>query len=274
MNENNFNPMLELSEKYADELSAQFRTLNFFVNHAGEIGRVHESYLRGVLARFLPAKCNVGSGFVASKKWVSTQQDIIIYDQQTYPTLFEVGDCVVVDKDSVAALVEVKTRLSSKDSFLDAYEKSCELNKTFQHSCFVGLFIWEGLSLESTLSVIWDYVRSNPLDHLHHLPNMIYVRGKFLLATNLDGKRESPPFRLLKIDDQLSKATNSGSEGYISEGQALLALIVEMWMGGLQKFAKWPWWLEDWWREIPKIEKLLSWPPDLQTIIRDSLRKG
>ena len=87
MTSNINNSMLELADRYAEELSAQFRTLSFFVNHAGEVGRTHETYLRDVIARFLPANCDVGTGFVASPNWISFQQDIIIYNQLDFPLL-------------------------------------------------------------------------------------------------------------------------------------------------------------------------------------------
>ena len=68
-----------VAENYANELDAQFRTLNNFVSHGGEIGRAHEYYLRGVLSRFLPDNLCLGSGFIASPNWTSRQQDILIY---------------------------------------------------------------------------------------------------------------------------------------------------------------------------------------------------
>ena len=252
--------MLQLAERYGDELTAQFRTLNFFVEHAGEIGRAHETYLRGIIDRFLPAKCATGTGFIVSDTWASTQQDIIIYNQQDFPTLFKVGDCVVVDSNAVAAVIEVKTQLKSKKDFLEAYKKSADFYKQIRSSRFVGLFIWDGLSLKLALSAIWDYVRDDPLINLHHLPNAIYIRSRYLLIRNRDGRRGTPPFRLFKI-----------SKDGISEGQALLTLMTEIWMGGVQGIAKWPWWLEDWWHKVPEFEELVPWPSDLKQIINDSL---
>ena len=49
---NKTNPMLLLADRYSEELTAQFRTLNFFAEHAGEIGRAHETYLRDMIGRF------------------------------------------------------------------------------------------------------------------------------------------------------------------------------------------------------------------------------
>src|SRR5256885_1232442 len=101
-------PMKELADRYAAELTAQFQTLNLFAQHAGEIGRAHEVFLRTILQRFLPGALRCGTGFVANATDVSRQQDIIIYDPNALPLLFEVGDCLVVDAEAVAGTVEVK----------------------------------------------------------------------------------------------------------------------------------------------------------------------
>lgn len=254
MNTEGGNPMLELAGQYADELTAQFRTLNYFVTHSGEIVRVHEIYLRGVIARFLPAKIGVGMGFVTSRDWVSTQQDIILYNQQDYPVLFQVGDCVVVDHNAVAALIEVKTNLESSKEFFETLEKLAFTYEQVHHSYFVGLYQWEGLTLGTTLDTIWSYIRRDVIQNLHKLPSAIYARSKYLLLRNEDGHRESPPFHVLEI--------NEGNEG-----QALLSLISGLWLGGLQRYVTWPWWLENWWRNIPSVTRLEPWPEDLLQVI-------
>ena len=112
--------MKQLADRYAEELTAQFRTLNLFAQHAGEIGRAHEVFLRSVLQRFLPGRLKCGTGFVADSRGVSKQQDIIVFDPMALPTLFEVGDCVVVDASSVSAIIEVKTCVDSVAAFDDA----------------------------------------------------------------------------------------------------------------------------------------------------------
>ena len=261
--------MQELSERYAEELSAQFRTLNHFVKHAGEIGRVHETYLRNIIGRFLPGKLGIGTGFVVSKKWQSAQQDIIVFNQQDYPILFQVGDCVVVDDSAVAALLEVKTTLTSINDFGESLNKLDFLYNQANNRYFIGLFAWEGLLVDSALSVIWEYVRKDPLKNLHKLPNAIYFRGQYLLLRNVDGRRETPPFRLLEINnnEQLEDTKK------VTEGFALLTLINAMWEGGIQKHVRWPWWLNDWQKEIPQFQKPIPWPDDLQIIINDSLGK-
>jgi hypothetical protein len=149
------NPMLLLADSYAAELSAQFRTLNLFVSHAGEIGRTHEAYLRNVIRRFPPEKYGIGTGFVASGRWISKQQDIIVYNQHDLPLMFKAGDCVVADLDATVGTLEVKTRLNNREDFSEAYTKLCDLYKQIGGLRFVGLYAWEGLNVDTALDTIW-----------------------------------------------------------------------------------------------------------------------
>lgn len=258
--------MIGISENYADELSAQFRTLNHFIKHAGEIGRAHEYYFRGVLSRYLPPSFKVGSGFVVSDKHVTHQQDIIIYDQQKYPTLYEVGDCIIADMDSVVGVIEVKTKLDKK-GFSEAYKKSSDLYRAIGGRYLVGMYFWEGLNLNTALSVIWDHIRQKVESHYVHLslPDVIYCRGKYLLMANYDGKRDSAPFYVLDINDSLSRTIQLESPIYVSEGQALLTFIVKLWNTG--GFGGRPGWVKDWTRELDKFKRPINWPDDLQLIM-------
>ena len=249
------NPMLEVAQRYADELTAQFRTLNFFVIHAGEIGTAHETYLKGVISRFLPSKFAIGSGFIANPDWISSQQDIIIYSQLDYPTLFEVGECVVIDSDAVIGTIEVKTKYD-KEKFLEAYKKLIKLSADFNNSsCFTGLFIWEGPSLKTLLTAIWDYLDENPPKYWNCLPNVIYVRSKYLLLLNEAGESNDYPFRLLQISEE-----HSLSEGKITERLALITLISEIWNKKGQERAKRPWWLMNWWQIVSEVEQKIPFP--------------
>lgn len=256
MDAQNSGPMLELANRYADELTAQFRTLNHFVAHAGEIGRAHETYLRGVISRFLPARLSAGTGFVISQNWASSQQDIIIFNEQDYPVLFRVGDCVVVDHQAVGALIEVKTTLSDTATFLEVLEKLANLYEQVNHRYFVGLFAWEGLDLDTALPGVWSFIRRDVSRNARRLPSAIYIRSRYLLVRNDDGRLETPPLLALGIADG-------------DEGRALLSLISTMWIGGLQHHTTWPWWLNEWWRTIPQTMRAIPWPEDLQQTINE-----
>lgn len=144
---------------YAAELDAQFRTLNHFVCHAGEIGRAHETFLRGVLARFLPNKVRLTSGFIAHPRWTSRQQDILMHERDM-STLFEVGDCVVIDFKSFIGTIEVKTQLPSAESLREAIENQAELNHRLGHGGLYAVYAWDGVSIDTALSVLLEFVRS------------------------------------------------------------------------------------------------------------------
>ena len=105
-----------LAEHYADEMSAQFRTLSLFVRHAGEVGRSHEVFLAQVLARFLPQKLRIGTGFVYSPRGATRQQDIIIYEWQVLPLPLQIGDCVVVETKSSGAPTPLDRALWARGS--------------------------------------------------------------------------------------------------------------------------------------------------------------
>lgn len=62
------------------------------------------------LKRILPQNVSVGTGFIQGNKDMSTQIDIIIYDN-TFPVLFSEGDFIVTVPENVVAIIEVKTKI-------------------------------------------------------------------------------------------------------------------------------------------------------------------
>ncbi len=226
-------PSENLSEHYASELNSMFRTLNHFVVHAGEIGRAHESFLRGILDRFMPDNVRLGSGFVASPKWTSRQQDILIYNRD-FSTLFEVGDCTVIDYEAFIGAIEVKTNITSSKAFKEAIAEQAELKYNFHRRGLYALYTWEGISYETALDSLWDFVRTNPTKNIDLLPHVIYVRGKYFMLSNYRGENgRVEPFLTWHI----------GEQG-ITEGQALLGMVSSIWHFGLN--TNLPWWLQSW----------------------------
>ena len=226
-------PTENVSEHYASELNSMFRTLNHFVVHAGEIGRAHESFLRGILDRFMPDNVRLGSGFVASPKWTSRQQDILIYNRD-FSTLFEVGDCTVIDYEAFIGAIEVKTNIKSKKAFKETIATQAELKYNFHRRGLYALYTWEGICYETALDSLWDFVRTDPTKNIDFLPHVIYVRGKYFMLSNYRGENgRVEPFHTWHI----------GEQG-ITEGQALLGLVSSIWHFGLN--TKLPWWLQSW----------------------------
>ncbi|MBK8218917.1 MAG: hypothetical protein IPK71_34745 [Myxococcales bacterium] len=252
MSEQDFDrfPMKQLAERYAVELTAQFQTLNLFAQNAGEIGRAHEVFLRAVLERFLPKRLRCGTGFVASADGVSRQQDIIVFDPGSLPLLFEVGDCLVVDASAVAGTIEVKTRLDSMAVFGEAIRQVLEGRVD---AGFSALFVWDGLTLDTLLEYLWEQYRAARDLAVTVVPDVIYVRGRYLIFPNYDGRRRTPPLRVLRV--------GGGSH---TEGEALLTFVSRMWISGLQSKAQWPWWISEWHDRSSKICEFVDWPEDLQ----------
>jgi len=245
-----------VAENYANELDAQFRTLNNFVSHAGEIGRAHEYYLRGVLARFLPESLKLGSGFIVSPNWTSRQQDILIYSND-FTTFFKVGDCVVIDYKALVGTVEVKTDIDSATKLMEALESISEIEGRYRNSGLRALYAWNGLELETFLEALWQFVTKDPTNLSSKLPHLIYIRGKYLLMTNVNKVEEQFPFSLWRI----------GKEG-LTEGQALLGLVYAVWRFGYFSLA--PWWLRSWhdyYGHIPAKAEQIQWPLDLAQIL-------
>ena len=114
----------------SDELIAlKDRVRNFIDDaHWAEEGRYKEIILKDVLASKLPAFASIGTGFVMGDR-LSSQIDIIIYRSDT-PVLFQKSDFVIVPREAVLGIIEVKTNL-----------KNAKMHETFQKAHANGLII-------------------------------------------------------------------------------------------------------------------------------------
>jgi hypothetical protein len=116
-------------------------------------GEYKEIILRKILRNRLPNNFRVGRGFICWPDRVSTQIDILI----TYadkPVMFREGDLSFVTPDCVAAIIEVKTKLTTRQEFLDVLGKLAtevefvrqdinRFNNANIHPCWGGLFVFE-----------------------------------------------------------------------------------------------------------------------------------
>lgn len=244
--------MENVAEHYANELDAKYRTLNHFITHAGEIGRAHETFLRGILTKFLPQNIKVSTGFIASPKWTSRQQDIVLYNSK-YSTLFEVGDCTVIDHQSFIGAIEVKTKIGSSKKFIETIEIQSQLRENIRQPAFYAIYSWDSISLNLLQDALWEYIRRMPLKNNNLIPDVIYGRGKYFLKINRERDQLSPPYNVWHIN-----------KNGINDGQALLGLIASVWEFGFN--AVLPWWLLSWHNSLGivagKFEEI-HWPKDL-----------
>jgi len=117
--------------EYQKSIAQEFKALESRVRHLidnanwAEEGRYKEVLVMNYLKRILPGTASVGTGFVRSVNGISTQVDVVIYDN-SYPCLFREGDFVVVSPVCVLAIIEVKTRIAASD--LAAYIEKANAN--------------------------------------------------------------------------------------------------------------------------------------------------
>lgn len=114
---------------YHKSIGAEFSALRDRVrdligaSHWLSDGEYKEAVLRRLLRAYLPEAYTVGRGFVLCANGELTRQvDIMIVRRDT-ATLFRDGDLMVVTPEGVRAIIEVKTRLESKNAIRKAAER-------------------------------------------------------------------------------------------------------------------------------------------------------
>ena len=107
---------LEYQKSIAQEFKAQENRVRYLIDNANwaEEGRYKEIILMNYLKRTIPKQFSVGTGFVRNGDDITTQIDIIVYDN-SFPPLFSEGDFVVVSAVSVCAIIEVKSKIKSSE---------------------------------------------------------------------------------------------------------------------------------------------------------------
>lgn len=84
------------------------------ISHSGERGRAREEAISDFVRSLIPSGFGIGTGFVIdSTGEQSRQQDLVIYRRDYHPR-FDVGGSTFFPVESVAAVIEVKSRLDSK----------------------------------------------------------------------------------------------------------------------------------------------------------------
>ncbi len=130
--------------------------------HWGEEGRYKEIILMNYLKRVLPKNISVGTGFIRNKDKITSQIDIIIYDN-SFPLLFSEGDFIVAVPENVIGIIEVKTRIEPA--------KICEILKKANNNANIisadtDMFIFNGIfSFNST---------NSPEGYISHLEEYDY----------------------------------------------------------------------------------------------------
>ena len=109
--------LFRLSREVVDALAGAKQ-----VKHPGESGRARENIVGSALKRFVPDTFGVSTGFVIDAiGGISRQQDIVVYRRGYHP-VFNVGGIEHFMVESVAAVIQNKATITSRESLLDALE--------------------------------------------------------------------------------------------------------------------------------------------------------
>ncbi|MBN3883828.1 MAG: DUF6602 domain-containing protein [Nostoc sp.] len=93
------------------------------ISHPGELGTGREEVIRDFLRKHLPKRFGVSTGFVFDAHGkVSRQIDIVIYDASLCPSFEAVGGKMFFPCESVVAVGEVKSQLTSTKIVAEAYD--------------------------------------------------------------------------------------------------------------------------------------------------------
>jgi hypothetical protein len=141
----------------SDELNAVKDRVRHLIGgaHFPTDGEYKEVVLRKVLRGRMPGNFHIGRGFICFRDGPSTQIDVLV-TKGDKPVLFKDGDLVFVTPDSVAAILEVKTRLLNPSDYKDPLNKLANLSaRIFAaereyndqpdqiEKCWTGLFIYD-----------------------------------------------------------------------------------------------------------------------------------
>lgn len=140
-------------------------------------GEVKEAILRSKLRYYLPKNINVGRGFILTENSISPQIDILIYKNSS-PIIFQENELVIIPKDEVLGIIEVKSKISSREEFhncIEQLKKQASILQTradFMNSddFFVGLFIYE-----NSISAILNEKKDHSLNMLGNFPEINHL---------------------------------------------------------------------------------------------------
>lgn len=171
-------------ESISNELICTKDRVKDFINHNSEDGKYKEIILKNVLRRHLPHTVSIGTGFVMNEYNEATKQiDIIIYDNK-FPPLFQIDDFVIVVKESVIGIIEVKTTIR-KNEFERIYPKAHENGQLIignsSRSIFNGIFGYES-DLNKTDTIISESISQPLKENIGQVNNICFGKDIFMKA--------------------------------------------------------------------------------------------
>lgn len=103
-----------LLQSLSSEVERSLSDARELIGHEGEKGGASEEVWRQLLRKYLPLRYQVGTGFVVdSANQFSEQLDVVIFDRQYSPLVFELGARKIFPAESIYAVIEVKQEVSA-----------------------------------------------------------------------------------------------------------------------------------------------------------------
>jgi hypothetical protein len=104
-----------LLQSVASEVERSLGDARTLIAHEGEKGGASEDVWRALLRRHLPLRYQVDTGFVVDNEGQFSEQiDIIVFDRQYSPLVFELGTRKIFPAESIYAVFEAKQSAGSK----------------------------------------------------------------------------------------------------------------------------------------------------------------
>ncbi|WP_019849872.1 DUF6602 domain-containing protein [Desulfitobacterium sp. PCE1] len=158
---------------YQKSIAAEFKAFEKRVRNLiddrnwGEEGRYKEAVLKNYLRRVLPKNLSIGTGFVRNGDEITTQIDIIIFDN-TYPLLFSEGDFVITTSSNVIGIIEVKSNILPSDlcEIVEKANRNAEIiAKGTCFGLFNGIFSYNA---EEDVRRYYSALNNHDFSHLIH----------------------------------------------------------------------------------------------------------
>lgn len=170
------------------------------VNHPGEGGSAREHVVRRFLESIVPSDFGVDTGFVIDARGgVSRQIDVVIFRKAHCPVL-DVGGVRYFMVESVAAVIECKASIQSKERLVSALDNLASVKdldrsnegrnrilptggalepREFRHQVWAGIVTADSLAYNTCLETLADWLEAHEREHW---PNTYLDMKQFLIT--------------------------------------------------------------------------------------------
>lgn len=121
-----------LLQTISSDVERELANARRLIGHEGEKGGASEEVWRSLFRRHLPIRYQVDSGFVVDSRGAfSDQIDIIVFDRQYSPLVFELSNRRIFPAESIYAIFEAKQTANARN-IKAAQDKACSVKALFR----------------------------------------------------------------------------------------------------------------------------------------------